>query len=74
MIQNDYTAWSAEKRLAEILPDQAATLMSGHFAVVNVWRSIAGTVETMPLAFCGSTTLGPDDIVAVTRQAKYRIG
>lgn len=74
VIHNDYTAWSAEKRLAEILPDEAATLMSGRFAIVNVWRSIAGTVETMPLAFCDSTTLGPDDIIAVTREAKDRIG
>lgn len=74
VIHNDYTAWSAEKRLAEILPDEAATLMSGRFAIINVWRSITGTVETMPLAFCDSTTLGPDDIVAVTRQAKDRIG
>ena len=74
VIHNDYTAWSAEKRLAEILPDEAATLMSGRFAIVNVWRSIAGTVETMPLAFCDSTTLGPDDIIAVPREAKDRIG
>lgn len=74
VIHNDYTPWSAEKRLAEILPDEATGLAGGRFAIVNVWRSIAGPVETMPLAFCDSTSLGPDDIVAVTRQAKDRVG
>ena len=48
VIHNDYTSWSAEKRLAEMLPHEAASLSAQRFAIVNVWRSIAGTVETMP--------------------------
>ena len=74
VIHNDYTSWSAEKRLAEMLPHEAASLFAQRFAIVNVWRSIAGTVETMPLAFCDSTTLADGDIVEVTRQARDRTG
>lgn len=74
VIHNDYTSWSAEKRLAEILPDEAASLSAQRFAIVNVWRSIAGRVETMPLAFCDSTTVAGSDIVEVTRQARDRTG
>ena len=74
VIHNDYTSWSAEKRLAEMLAHEAASLSAQRFAIVNVWRSIAGTVETMPLAFCDSTTLADGDIVEVTRQARDRTG
>ena len=74
VIHNDYTSWSAEKRLAEMLPHEAASLSAQRFAIVNVWRSIAGTVETMPMAFCDSTTLAYGDIVEVTRQARDRTG
>lgn len=57
-----------------MLPDEADALMERRFAIINIWRSIAGTVETSPLAFCDSTTLGDGDLVEVTRQARDRIG
>jgi len=74
VIHNDYTQWSAEKRLRDILPDEADGLMMNRFAIINIWRSIAGTVETNPLAFCDSATLAAGDLVEVTRQAQDRIG
>ena len=74
VIHNDYTPWSAEKRLHEILPDEADDLLTRRFAIINIWRSIAGRVETDPLAFCDSATLADGDLVEVTRQAKDRIG
>ena len=74
VIHNDYTSWSAEKRLREILPDEADELLTRRFAIINIWRSIAGRVETDPLAFCDSTTLADGDLVEVTRQAKDRVG
>jgi|TARA_B100000242_G_scaffold229333_1_gene169522 hypothetical protein len=74
VIHNDYTQWSAEKRLREILPDEAEALMTRRFAIINVWRSIAGRVESHPLAFCDSTSLADGDLVEVTRQAKDRVG
>ena len=74
VIHNDYTPWSAERRLRDILPGEAEMLLSRRFAIVNIWRSIAGRVETNPLAFCDSRTLADGDLVEVTRQAKDRIG
>ena len=74
VIHNDYTPWSAERRLRDMLPDEAEMLLSRRFAIVNIWRSIAGRVETNPLAFCDSRTLADGDLVEVTRQAKDRIG
>ena len=74
VIHNDYTEWSAEQRLRTLLPDEAEQLLRGRFAIINLWRSIAGTVETMPLAFCDSTTLAADDLVAVKRVSKDRVG
>jgi hypothetical protein len=74
VIHNDYTPWSAERRLCDILPDEAETLLAGRFAIINIWRSIAGRVETNPLAFCDSRTLAEGDLVEVTRQARDRVG
>lgn len=74
VIHNDYTPWSAEKRLREILPDEADELVTRRFAIINIWRSIAGRVQTDPLAFCDSSTLAAGDLVEVTRQAKDRVG
>jgi len=74
VIHNDYTSWSAEKRLREILPDEADALLTRRFAIINIWRSIAGPVQTDPLAFCDSATLAAGDLVEVTRQAKDRVG
>jgi len=74
VIHNDYTEMSAEKRLREILPDEADDLLRRRFAIVNVWRSIGGIVECWPLALCDSTSLSDRDLVPVRRVAKDRIG
>ena len=74
VIHNDYTPWSAERRLRDLMPEEAEALLAGRFAIINIWRSIAGRVETDPLAFCDSRNLGPGDLVEVTRQAKDRVG
>jgi hypothetical protein len=73
-IHNDYTAWSAPKRLREIIPDRAEKLSERRFAIVNVWRSIAGTVESMPLGLCEAGSIEEKDLIATTRQAADRVG
>ncbi|HSS63353.1 MAG TPA: CmcJ/NvfI family oxidoreductase [Gammaproteobacteria bacterium] len=76
-VHNDYTAASAPKRLREHFihtPEEAEKLLESRFAVVNVWRSIKGTVQTAPLALCDASSVAPEDLVAVTRKAKDRIG
>ena len=56
------------------MPDVLETLLAGRFAIINIWRSIAGYVETDPLAFCDSGSLAEGDLVEVTRQSNDRIG
>ena len=73
-IHNDYTDYSAAKRLREILPGEADSLLLRRYAIVNVWRSISGTVENYPLAMCDVESMEQEDLVAVKRQAKDRIG
>jgi pimeloyl-ACP methyl ester carboxylesterase len=75
VIHNDYTDASAEKRLRDLLPAaEAEERLKGRFAIVNVWRSIAGTVENSPLACCDAATIDAADLVASERRAKDRIG
>lgn len=75
VIHNDYTDASAVKRLRDLLPAQEAEARLEHrFAIVNVWRSIAGPVLNSPLALCDASTLEPADLVASERRAKDRTG
>jgi hypothetical protein len=75
VIHNDYTDASARKRLQDLLePQEAAQRLQRRFAIVNVWRSIRGTVWTSPLTCCDARTLAPGDLVASERRAHDRIG
>ncbi|MEK9661790.1 MAG: CmcJ/NvfI family oxidoreductase [Alphaproteobacteria bacterium] len=71
---NDYTDWSADKRLGEIMGEEAAALKQRRFTIVNTWRTIAGPVEHWPMALCDATTARPDRILKVTRRTDDRIG
>ena len=77
IVHNDYTARSGIKRLRDHFadnPDEAKALMKRRFAIVNVWRSIAGTISNHPLVLCDATTVNPEDLVSVERRAEDRIG
>ena len=74
IVHNDYTARSGVKRLRDLFPGEADALMRRRFAIINVWRSIAGTIFDHPLVLCDATTVGPDDLVSVERRAEERIG
>ena len=76
-IHNDYTEWSGPNRLAEIYTDSPEELdkrLKRRFSIVNVWRSMCGTIENFPLAMCDASSTEADDLIAVKRQAKDRIG
>jgi len=77
IVHNDYTARSGIKRLRNHFsdrPDEAERLLRGRFAIVNVWRSIAGPVYSHPLVLCDATTVRAQDLVSVERRAEERIG
>lgn len=48
--------------------------MQHRFAIVNVWRSMAGPVKNHPLVFCDAATVGPADLVSVERRSEERVG
>jgi hypothetical protein len=74
VIHNDYTDASARKRLHDVLPDEADDRLQHRFAIINVWRSIAGPVLTTPLALCDASSVRDTDLVATERRAKDRVG
>jgi len=64
IVHNDYTARSGVKRLRDHFaddPNEADKLLQRRFAIVNVWRSIAGPVYNYPLVLCDAATVGPVD-------------
>lgn len=59
-VHNDYTEASARRRLAVHWKGSPGR----RFAIVNVWRSIAGPVLDTPLAVCDARSVSPGDLVA----------
>lgn len=77
IVHNDYTAGSGIKRLKDHFaddPEEGDRLLRGRFAIINVWRSIAGPVQNNALALCDASTVNSEDLVSVERRAKERIG
>jgi hypothetical protein len=57
-VHNDYTAKSGPQRVRDLFDaDEAEDLLKKRFAIINVWRPIAGPVETAPL-WTWSTRIG----------------
>ena len=73
-VHNDYTEWSAPKRVRDLLPDEADDLLSRRFAIVQVWRPIRHPVESFPLAICDARSISPNDFVVNERRYPDRIG
>ena len=74
-VHNDYTEWSAPKRVRDLLPeDEAEALLRGRFAIVQVWRPIRNPVRTNPLAIADARTLDPRDLVPAQRSYPDRVG
>ncbi len=77
IVHNDYTARSGIKRLRDHFaddPNEAEELLRRRFAIVNVWRSIAGPVYNYPLALCDAATVDPKKLISVERRAEERTG
>lgn len=77
VIHNDYSEQSALTRLQGHFKGRQAELESlsqKRFAIINVWRSINGSVCRSPLALCDARTSRFDDLVSVKRVAANRVG
>lgn len=64
-VHNDYTDWSAPKRVRDLVPtDEAEARLARRYVFVNVWRPLSGPVESTPLALCDARSLEPRDVIA----------
>ncbi|MCP4330867.1 MAG: methyltransferase [Alphaproteobacteria bacterium] len=74
-VHNDYTDRSAPRRVRDLLPEaEAEVRLQSRFAIVNVWRPIAGPVRSSPLALCDARSVADTDLVPSERRAWDRIG
>ncbi len=75
VVHNDYTDLSAPQRIRDLLPaDEAAAALKKRYVYVNVWRSIKGTVEEIPLGICDAQSLVDDDMILMDLKYKDRVG
>ena len=75
LAHNDYTVKSGPQRVRDLLePDEAERRLRSRFAIYNLWRPIAGTVLSAPLAICDSRSIAPGDWVLVDLVYADRVG
>ena len=75
VVHNDYTNWSGPQRVRDLLPEaEADAALKKRFAIVNVWRSINGTVVDTPLAFADARTVAREDWIATDLKYPDRTG
>jgi hypothetical protein len=66
VVHNDYTERSALQRARDVVaPETAERLLTGRFAIVNVWRSFGASPERFPLAVADGRTVLQTDYVTV---------
>lgn len=75
IVHNDYTEKSGPRRVFDLLGEESATALAGRrFAIVNVWRSIAGAVQTAPLGVIDAGTVRRSDLIPTDLVYPDRIG
>ncbi len=74
-VHNDYTLKSGPQRITDLLDaDEARRWRAHRYALVNVWRSIAGPIETTPLAIADARSVRPESFVATDLVYSDRVG
>lgn len=74
-MHNDFAEISAPRRIRDLLPpDEAEARLKKRYGSINVWRSIAGPVETAPLVVCDARTIDDADWIALERHYGDRVG
>lgn len=72
---NDYTLRSAPQRVWDLLsPAEAEQRLKKRYAIINVWRSIAGTIEQQPLGIVDARSVGFEDFIASDLIYRDRLG
>ena len=74
-VHNDYTEKSAPQRVRDLLdPAEAEARLKRRYVEVNVWRPIAGPVESWPLAVADARSVAGEDLVPSERRYPDRVG
>ena len=73
-VHNDYTHWSARKRVRDLLPDEAEALLRRRFAIIQAWRPIGHRIESDPIAVADARTVDEADFIPAPRPAPGRVG
>lgn len=73
-VHNDYTHWSSRKRMRDLLPEEAETLVQRRFAIVQVWRPIRRPIKADPIAIADARTIRESDLIPVNRISPGRVG
>lgn len=74
-VHNDYTEWSAPRRVRDLLPGhEAERLLRGRFAIIQVWRPTRNPVRTNPLAIADARSLRTEDLIPSQRSYPDRVG
>jgi hypothetical protein len=77
-VHNDFTAKSgyarARKELEARGVENIEELLQQRFAIINIWRAIADTIQESPLAVCDAQSIAPTDLVAGDLIYRDRIG
>lgn len=60
-VHTDYTLASGPRRMQQLIGEQA---QPARYAIVNVWRPLAGPVRDAPLALCDARSVAAGDLVA----------
>ena len=71
---NDYTEWSGPNRVREVLPEEAESLLTSRFAIIQVWRAINRPIESNPLAIADARSIAVDDLLVAERRYPHRVG
>ncbi len=77
-VHNDFTAKSSYIRARRELEARGVEnideLLQQRFAIINVWRAIADTIQESPLAVCDAQSIASTDLVATDLVYRDRIG
>ncbi|HSH41384.1 MAG TPA: CmcJ/NvfI family oxidoreductase, partial [Arenicellales bacterium] len=74
-VHNDYTERSGPQRVREVMGDvRAKSLLKRRFAIINVWRSIAGPVQASPLGLVDAGSVRPSNLIPTDLVYPDRVG
>jgi len=75
MAHNDYTLKSGPQRVRDLVGgEEAERLLQYRFMQINVWRPIAGPVQSNPLAVCDAQSMTLQDFVSTDLIYHDRVG